>query len=120
MAKLPHARPRPVSQPSTASILVTLADAERAVADLPFEGLLVGERLVNPLRGISLEELHGVRNFECGRQRNQKMHMILDAAGLNDLHFVIPGDAAEVGPEPDLHVGGDQRATVLRRENHVQ
>lgn len=95
------------------------ADAERPVALLPLERLMFWERLVNSFRGIAFDQLHGFRDGERGRQREENVNVIFHPANHQRLHPVLAGDAAEVRPEARLQFWLDERAAFFGGENTV-
>lgn len=96
------------------------ADAECAVTFLPTKIPMVGERLVNPFRGIAFQELDGFRDRKRRRNRNERMNVVFNAADGNRLHLIFPRDTADVRPKTLLQLRSDKFAALLCAENAMQ
>ena len=92
-------------------------DAEGPVAFLPLEVPMLFERVMNPLRRVSLEKLNGFRHGKRGRNREQDMNMSFHAAYDQRPHLVLPSDAAEVGPKTLLQIRFDERTPIFGGPN---
>lgn len=96
------------------------ADAERAVAHLPGEILVIGKGLVYPFRGVGLDELHRLGDVERRGQRDQKMNMILDTADRKSVGVDFARYAAQVGVEVFFEGMIDVRSPILGAEDAME
>ena len=92
-------------------------DAERTISLLPLEIPMLLQRVVNPFRRIAFEKLDRLGNRKRGRNRKQNVNVVLHSACDQELHFVLAGDAAEVGPKTFLQRGLDERSPLFRGEH---
>ena len=56
------------------------ADAEGPISFLPFEPDVLRKRLVNPFRGVALDELHGLCDGQGRGQRQQNVEVVCNPA----------------------------------------
>lgn len=88
---------------------------ECAISFLPRKPLRV--RLVHPMRGSSLDQLHRFGQRQRRRQREKYVSMILSTARNKRLESILAGHAAEKGPQLRLDLRRNQIAPLLGREN---
>ena len=94
------------------------ADGERAVSVLPFEPGKF-DLLMHPDRGSFLQFAHEIGEAMRRFQSNQQVDVIgRSADALGCAAHAVEG-AAEVFVEPRAPFGGNDRFTVLRREDHM-
>jgi hypothetical protein len=77
-------------------VQVRITDGERAVARLPRKSGPIGVGLVNPFRGIRLDQAEGVGQRDLARQRGEQMNVIEHAAGGDERAPFGAEDAADV------------------------
>jgi hypothetical protein len=81
------------------------ADAERAVAFLPFERTHSRKYFMDPFRRISSEKLQRHGHGHGWRERDQHVHVVSDSAYCNRFHFLFSGDTAQIRPKTLLQIG---------------
>jgi hypothetical protein len=97
---------------------VRVADCEGAVAGLPFE-IVDADLVVDPARGVRLDDADSVGNRKGARQRHEQVNVIRNAAGGDQGAVVIAGDAADVFEEAGLEFGVDVGVAMFGAEDEV-
>src|ERR1044071_1538884 len=99
------------------SIQLRHADTEGAIFHLPTKEPLLREGFMHPFGGATLDKLQRLGNRKGRGQREQDVDMVRHAPNLDGLHVIVPGDAAQKGPESFPQFRGDQRLPLLGAEN---
>src|SRR5436309_605713 len=96
------------------------ADAEGAVFHLPSKKPVLREGVMNPLGRAALDELQRFGNRESRGQGQQNMNVVGHAPNFNGLHLILPGDAAQKGPEPLAQLRRDWGAAFFGAEDAME
>jgi hypothetical protein len=100
-------------------IHVRRAHGKRSVPRLPLERGKRRKLLVYPTRGVRLDHAHHFGQRDRPPQRNEQMHVILNAARRHECAIVISQQAADVREQSGSHLPIQPRLAVLRAENDV-
>lgn len=92
---------------------------KRAISVLPGESVKAAEFVLDPSRGSAFQILRGIAGADGWVNADERVDVIVDAANLFRVHFVIAGDPAEVFPNTGFDVGADPIDAVLGAEDYV-
>jgi len=98
---------------------IGFAYAECSIPELPGKSRPLWPLLMHPFAGIGFDKAKRIRNGNCGRQTDQKVHMILHAINGQRFAFKFACQAAEIGMKFRLQLRNNRSRSLFRAEDEM-